>query len=164
MNTSSVARDRIDRRYGGVFYLLVKYTLHCTVCPAIRRITQNSAPVRRVIIIVNIMSLRRSRPQVRTSSTKIFSAYSHEQQMTIVSPKRNLRKAMPAFFPVTIKIARITTLSPVHPFLIWELRAYIFWQIDKIVSSKVDMVHVCTKSLGRENLRGTMPTFYIKLI
>jgi len=70
--------------------------------------------------------------------------------MTIVSPKRNLRKAMPAFFPVTIKIAHITTLSPVHPFLIRELRAYIFWQIDKIVSSKVDMVHVCTKSLGRE--------------
>lgn len=70
---------------GSVFYLLVKYTLHCTVHPAIPRITQNPAPVRRVIIIVNIMSLRRSRPQVRTSSTKIFSAYSHEQQMTIVS-------------------------------------------------------------------------------
>lgn len=96
MNDDPVVRIRdVDVElivaYGAVIYLLVKYTLHCTVRPAITpRVMLNPAPVRRVIITVNAISFRRSRQREETSSAKIFSGYSHERTMIIVSrsPRR----------------------------------------------------------------------------
>lgn len=81
---------RINRRDDGIIYLFVKYTLHCTIRSATPRITQNPVPVRHVIITVNVISLRRSRPRERTSSAKIFSGHSHERAMSIVSRSRFL--------------------------------------------------------------------------